>query len=73
VVSKLSDDYEGKLLVAKINKTDNPQTSEKYGVESTPMTMFFNGGVETKRIKGYMKYEQLKAATDEVLESLDPK
>jgi thioredoxin-like negative regulator of GroEL len=67
VVSRLSNEYEGKLLVAKINKPENPQTAEHYNVEGTPATIFFRAGVEIKRTQGYMSYDKLKAASEEML------
>jgi len=67
VVSKLSNEYLGKLTVLKINKLNNPIKTEQYGVEQTPNTIFFKAGQVISKIPGYMSYEKLKAATDSAL------
>jgi thioredoxin 1 len=66
-VSKLSNEYEGRLTVGHIDVRDNPQTTNEYGVKITPTTLFFRAGQPVKTLPGYMKYEDLKAQTDGVL------
>lgn len=68
MVSRISNDYAGKLTVLKINKLTNPVKSGQYEVEQTPNTLFFKAGQVTNRIAGYMSYEKLKAATDNALQ-----
>lgn len=67
MVSKLSNEYLGKLTVLKINKLSNPIKSEQYGVEQTPNTIFFKEGQVITKTAGYMSYEKLKAAADNAL------
>jgi thioredoxin 1 len=42
----------GKLKVAKLNIDENQQIAMKYGVQSIPSLILFNGGKEVARIIG---------------------
>lgn len=42
VVEKLATEYQGKVLVAKVDVDDNHDTAAKYGVMSIPTVIVFN-------------------------------
>ncbi|MEQ8910096.1 MAG: thioredoxin [Vicingaceae bacterium] len=44
VVEELSNDYEGKAVVGKVNVDHNPEISAKYGIRNIPTVLFFKGG-----------------------------
>jgi thioredoxin 1 len=44
VLDKLAKEYEGKLLVAKVNTDDNPEWAGKYGVQGIPTMLFVANG-----------------------------
>ena len=44
VIEKLSSEYAGKVLLAKVNVDENPDTAAKYGVQSIPTLLFFSKG-----------------------------
>ncbi len=44
VVEELSQDYEGKLLVTKVDVDSNPETAMKFGIRNIPTILFFKGG-----------------------------
>ena len=44
ILESLVEDYEGKLVIAKHNIDDNPQTPAKYGVRGIPTMLLFKGG-----------------------------
>ena len=47
----LSEEYEGKVKIAKIDVDANPEASMKYGVRSIPTLLFLkNGEVVDKQI-----------------------
>lgn len=53
VLEQLSDEYKGKVVVAKLNVDENPQNTQKYNVLSIPTTVLFKGGAEVGRQVGF--------------------
>lgn len=53
VLEELSDQYSGKLLVAKVNVDENAALTQQYGVMSIPTTILFKGGEELGRQIGF--------------------
>ena len=67
IVEELAKDYEGKVLVGKVNVDDNQDTAGTYGVMSIPTLAFFKNGQIVKTLIGAQPKEVLKKALDEVL------
>ena len=44
VVEELSHDYDGKVVVGKVNVDLNPGISMKYGIRNIPTLLIFKGG-----------------------------
>ena len=44
VLDKLAKEYEGKLLVAKVNVDENPEWSQRYGIMNIPTMLFVMDG-----------------------------
>lgn len=44
VVEELSKDYEGKVVVGKVNVDNNPNISAQFGIRNIPTLLFFKGG-----------------------------
>src|SRR3546814_10376352 len=44
VVEELSQEYEGKAVVGKVNVDHNPEISMKFGIRNIPALLFFKGG-----------------------------
>lgn len=44
IVEELGKEYEGKVIVGKLDVDSNPQTSAKYGIRNIPTILFFKGG-----------------------------
>ncbi len=67
LVDELAREYEGKLIVAKLNVDDNPATAQKYNVMGIPTLLFFKSGKPVKQLVGYQEKPALQKAVDEVL------
>jgi len=52
VLEELSNVYDGKLIIVKVNVDEN-QIAGKYGVMSIPTTILFKGGNEIGRQVGF--------------------
>lgn len=64
ILEELADEYKGKLIVAKLNVDDSPDTPAKYGVRGIPtLTLFKNGNVEATKV-GALSKSQLTAFID---------
>jgi thioredoxin 1 len=44
VVEELAGDYEGKVVIGKLNVDENPQVTGRYGIRSIPTLLVFKGG-----------------------------
>lgn len=51
-VEAIARDYNGKLLVAKLNVDENGATSERYGIRGIPTLLLFKGGEVKEQIVG---------------------
>jgi|TARA_B100001057_G_C22623851_1_gene861641 thioredoxin 1 len=67
ILDALAIEYEGKLLIAKHNIDDNPQTPAKYGVRGIPTLMIFkDGNIEATKV-GALSKSQLAAFIDSII------
>jgi thioredoxin 1 len=52
IVGELAGDYEGKLIVAKMNTDENGETPVKFGIVGIPTLILFKDGKEVERLVG---------------------
>jgi thioredoxin 1 len=52
IVEQLASEYEGNLLVGKVNVDNNPQISMNYGIRSIPTLLIFKEGKAVDQIIG---------------------
>jgi len=53
VVDELADDYQGKVVIGKLNVDDNQAVAGKFGVMSIPTVILFEKGKEVARKVGF--------------------
>jgi thioredoxin 1 len=64
ILEDISAEYGDRLVIAKLNIDDNPQTPPKYGIRGIPTLMLFkNGNVEATKV-GALSKSQLMAFID---------
>lgn len=51
-IESISDEFDGKLKVGKLNIDDNPMLGQRYGVTSIPSLILFNAGSPVKGLVG---------------------
>lgn len=44
ILTDISDEYEGKVVVAKLDVDSNPNVTMKYGIRNIPTVLYFNNG-----------------------------
>ncbi|MCA9483187.1 MAG: thioredoxin TrxA [Nitrospina sp.] len=66
-VEELADEYQDKLMVAKLNVDDNPQTATKYNIRGIPTLLFFKNGEIVQQLVGVKSKAEIKKIIDETL------
>ncbi|HBL76033.1 MAG: thioredoxin [Bacteroidetes bacterium GWF2_42_66] len=67
VVEELSQDYAGRLIVAKVDVDSNPGTASKYGIRNIPTLLFIKGGVVVDKHVGAAPKTTLAAKVESLL------
>jgi thioredoxin 1 len=52
ILDELATEYDGKIVVAKVNTDENPQWAMKYGVQGIPTMLFVKDGELVDRMVG---------------------
>jgi thioredoxin 1 len=60
ILDKLAREYDGKLVVAKVNTDENPEWMMKYGVQGIPTMLFVAGGKIVHRQVGAVPERMLR-------------
>jgi len=51
LVAELSDDYDGRAVITKMDVDNNPGTAAKFGIRNIPTILFFkNGEIADKQV-----------------------
>lgn len=66
-IEELAKEYQGKVVVGKMNVDENPQAVGQFGIMSIPTVMVFKGGKPIKSFVGAQGKETYKKAIDEAI------
>ena len=64
IMENLSTEYEGKILLGKVNVDNNPQIAAKYGIVSLPTILFFSQGTVVDQHTGLLSESALRNKLD---------
>ncbi len=67
ILESLAAEYDGKVIVAKVNTDDNPEWAMKYGVQGIPTMLFVRDGKLVERVVGARPYPAIKKSLDAML------
>lgn len=67
ILEELTQEYEGKLTIAKLDVDQNQQTASKFHVMSIPTMIVFKQGKPVTNIVGFKPKDQLKRELDAAL------
>lgn len=67
MLEKLAKEFDGRLLVAKVNSDEEPALAERYGVQGIPTLVFMARGKEVHRQVGLMPEPILRDSVEELL------
>jgi thioredoxin 1 len=68
ILEDLTQEYSGRLTIAKLDVDQNQQTAQKYRVMSMPNMILFKQGKPVANIVGFKPKEKLKQELDAALE-----
>jgi thioredoxin 1 len=68
ILEDLTQEYAGKLTIAKLDVDQNQQTAQRYRVMSIPTMIIFKQGKPITNIVGFKPKDQLKKQLDAALE-----
>jgi len=64
VLDEIADEYDGKVVIAKINVDENDQTPPKYGVRGIPTMLIIKDGTVEATKMGALSKAELSAFID---------
>ena len=67
VIDELADEYEGRLLVGKVDVDDNDAVCQEYGIMSVPTVLFFKNGELVNRHIGFCRKPDMKQKFEAIL------
>lgn len=67
ILDRLQEEYEDRIVIAKVNVDDNPMLAE--GITSIPTFRFFLNGMLVKSVSGAKPYGVMKQEIEGVLSS----
>jgi thioredoxin 1 len=68
ILDKLASEYDGKLLVAKVNTDEHSEWAGKYGVQGIPTMLFVSNGKLVHKQVGALPEPILRDAVTQFLE-----
>ena len=70
ILDKLAKEYEGKILIAKVNTDENPEWMMKYGIQGIPTMLFVAGGKIVHRQVGALPERMLRDTVSQFMETV---
>lgn len=64
VLDEVAREYEGRLLVCKMNVDENPVTAQNYGVRAIPTLVLIDNGDTVEQVTGAVSKDALKRLID---------
>lgn len=59
IVKEIADEYDGKILVGKVNVDEEPDLTMQYNVSNIPTLMVFKNGQLVNRAVGYREKDEI--------------
>ena len=66
-LESLSAEFDGKIVVAKVNTDDNPEWAIKFGVQGIPTLLFVRGGEVVDRMVGAAPHPKIKERIEKLI------
>ena len=73
ILDKFAKEYDGKLIIAKVNTDENQELASRYGVQGIPTMLFVYDGKIIHRHVGSVPEGMLRETLTQFLEVAQPK
>jgi len=70
ILDKLAKEYDGKIVIAKINTDENQEWMMKYGIQGIPTMLFIAGGKIVHRQVGALPERMLRDTVSQFMETV---
>lgn len=67
LVEEMSNEYEGRAVIGKVDVDANPEVSARFGIRNIPTVLFIKGGEIVEKSVGAVPKTQLTAKLDALL------
>ena len=67
IVKEIGQDFEGRVVVAKLDVDNNPEVSNKFGIRNIPTILFFKNGEIVDKQVGAVPKNVLVAKVEAIL------
>ena len=64
IIDELAEEYEGRVIIAKMNVDENPTTPTKFGIRAIPTMILFKGGEAVSQVTGAVTKASIKEMLD---------
>ena len=71
ILEKFANEYQGRLIVAKVNTDDNPQWAGQFDVRGIPTMLFVSGGQIVHKQVGALPEPYLRDIVEEFLGAVE--
>ncbi len=68
ILEDLAEEYQGEIVIAKMNVDNNQEVPSQFGVSSIPTMVLFKDGERADRMVGALQKDQLKQKFEEHLD-----
>ena len=69
MLENIAQEYDGKLIVAKVNTDENPKWAIRYGIQGIPTLLFISNGKAIGQQVGVAPAQVIKSKTDALLQA----
>ncbi len=67
IIDELAEEYNGKIIIGKVDIDSNPELPTKYGVRNIPTILFIKDGEVKQKLVGAQSKNTLKAEAEKLL------
>ena len=64
-IEEIAGEYDGRIVVSKLNVDDNPATATKFGIRGIPTLLLFKDGQVVQQMVGVKSKAEIKKIIDE--------